>query len=185
MLYEAIAFAVERHRGQVRKGTTIPYVLHPLNVGYLLMKHGCPDEVAIAGFLHDTLEDTQTTSDELRERFGQRVAWLVEQVTEQDRSQPWEARKRHSVTHLQEVQDEAVLLVACADKLDNLLAMEDGVRVLGVELWERFKAPMPVQRWYYFTLADLFVQRLTGEPGATLARQMAETAQRVLAPAGG
>lgn len=179
MLYDAIEFAVDRHRGQVRKGTNIPYVLHPLNVGYLLMKHGCSEEVAIAGFLHDTLEDTATTADELRGRFGERVAWLVEQVTEHDRSQSWEMRKQHTVVHLQTVSDEAVLLVACADKLDNLQAMEEGIRLYGVELWERFKAPVPMLRWYYTTLADLFLRRLQGEPGASLARQTAEVARRV------
>lgn len=178
-LREAILFAIEKHGNQVRKGTIVPYVLHPLNVGYLLLQHGCSPEVAIAGFLHDTLEDTATTPLELRERFGERVAWLVEQVSETDRSEPWEVRKRHTVAHLSQVEDREVLLVSCADKLDNLQMMREGIRVYGVEFWERFKAPMPAQRWYYTTLAEIFVQRLKEEPGATLAKRMAQTAQEV------
>ncbi len=179
MLYDAIEFAVQKHRGQRRKGTNIPYVLHPLNVGYLLMKVGCSEEVAMAGFLHDTLEDTATTADELRERFGERVAWLVEQVTERDRSQPWEERKRHTVEHLRRVEDEDVLLIACADKLDNVLSALDGMTASSVRVWEHLNAPVSAQRWYYTTLAELFVQRLTSEPGATLARQMQEATRRV------
>ncbi|GIV21571.1 MAG: phosphohydrolase [Armatimonadota bacterium] len=181
MLQDAIEFVVERHRGQVRKGTNIPYVLHPLNVGYLLLQHGCSEEVATAGFLHDTLEDTDTTVEELRMRFGDRVAWLVKQVTETDRSQPWQIRKQHTIEHLQHVEDRDVLLVACADKLDNLQAMREGMRVYGVEWWERFKAPMHAQRWYYTTLAQIFQQRLTTEPGATLTARMVETARLVFA----
>lgn len=179
MLYEAIEFAVERHRGQVRKGTNIPYVLHPLNVGYMLLQVGCEEEVAVAGFLHDTLEDTPTTADELRRRFGGRVAWLVEQVTEPDRSQPWEVRKRHTIAHLGQVKDEAVLLVACADKIDNLQAMAEGIRIYGDAVWGRFNAPASVQRWYYTTLAEIFVSRLTGQPGSLLATRAAEMARRV------
>ncbi len=179
MLFEAIAFAVEKHGKQVRKGTNVPYVLHPLNVGYLLLQHGCSEEVAIAGFLHDTLEDTATTVEEMRERFGERIAWLVEQVTEPDRSKPWEVRKQHTVVHLRQVEDREVLLVACADKLDNLQMMREGMRVYGVEFWERYKAPMPAQKWYYTTLAKIFQQRLTEEPGATLAARTAEVARQV------
>jgi len=179
VLLEAIEFAVERHHGQWRKGTKVPYVLHPLNVGYLLLQHGCPEEVAVAGFLHDTLEDTVTTVEELRERFGERVAWLVQQVTEPDKSQPWEVRKRHTVEHLRRVQDEDVLLIACADKLDNLQMIREGMRTHGVEVWERFKAPLPAQRWYYTTLMEIFQQRLTREPGATLAARTMEVARQV------
>ncbi|MCS6829051.1 MAG: HD domain-containing protein [Armatimonadota bacterium] len=179
MLFDAIKFAVERHGQQVRKGTRVPYVLHPLNVGYLLLQHGCSEPVAAAGFLHDTLEDTATTVEDLRERFGERVAWLVQQVTEPDRSEPWEARKRHTVERLQRVEDREVLLVACADKLDNLQMMREGIRVYGVEFWERFRAPMPAQKWYYTTLAEVFQQRLTEEPGAILAAQTAEVARQV------
>lgn len=179
VLFEAIAFAVEKHGKQVRKGTNVPYVLHPLNVGYLLLQHGCSEEVAIAGFLHDTLEDTATTVEELRERFGERVAWLVEQVTEPDKSKPWEVRKQHTVVHLRQVEDREVLLVACADKLDNLQMVREGMRVYGVEFWERFKAPMPAQKWYYTTLAQIFQQRLTEEPGASLAARTLEATRHV------
>lgn len=179
MLQEAIKFAVERHRGQVRKGTNIPYALHPLNVGYLLLQHGCAEEVAAAGFLHDTLEDTATTPEELRQRFGERVAWLVQQVTETDRTQPWEIRKQHTLEHLRQVGDRDVLLVACADKLDNLQMLREGIRVYGVKLWERFKAPMRAQRWYYSSLAELFAQRLHGEPGATLAARTIDAVHQV------
>ncbi|MDW8290740.1 MAG: HD domain-containing protein [Armatimonadota bacterium] len=181
VLTDAIEFALERHREQVRKGTNIPYILHPLNVGYILLQHGCSEEVAVAGFLHDTLEDTVTTVAELRQRFGERVAWLVQQVTETDRSQPWEERKRHTVERLRQVEDREVLLVACADKLDNLQMMREGIRVYGTELWERFKAPLPAQRWYYTTLAELFCQRLTAEPGATLAMRTMEVVRQVFA----
>jgi len=68
MISQAIEFAAGAHRGQYRKGSKIPYNIHPLNVGKILIEHGCFDEVVIAGILHDTVEDTPVTLDNIRAR---------------------------------------------------------------------------------------------------------------------
>ena len=82
---QAIIFAAIAHKDQTRKSTNIPYVSHPFAVGMILQKAKCSDEVVAAGILHDTLEDTSTTYEELAEEFGTKVAQLVRSASEQDK----------------------------------------------------------------------------------------------------
>ena len=86
MIDLAIEVAAKAHQNQVRKGTDIPYITHPLAVGIILAKAGCSDEVIVAGILHDTLEDTPLTLDCIQETFGPRVASIVKGASEPDRS---------------------------------------------------------------------------------------------------
>jgi (p)ppGpp synthase/HD superfamily hydrolase len=79
---EAFEFTAERHAGQVREGDAAPFLLHPLEVGALLHVFGFPEHVVAAGLLHDILEASDTTADELYARFGTEIAGLVEAVTE-------------------------------------------------------------------------------------------------------
>jgi (p)ppGpp synthase/HD superfamily hydrolase len=74
MIDLAIEVAVRAHQNQVRKGTDIPYITHPIAVGIILAKAGCPDEIVVAGILHDTVEDTKVTLDNVREKFGENRA---------------------------------------------------------------------------------------------------------------
>nr|WP_316046713.1 HD domain-containing protein [Planococcus glaciei] len=94
----AIGFAAFKHTGQVRKGTSIPYISHPFAVGMMLQQAGESEEVIAAGILHDTLEDTATTEEEIRTVFGEQVLLLVKAASEPDKSRPWEDRKRHTVS---------------------------------------------------------------------------------------
>src|SRR5689334_9380711 len=84
------------HRGQKRKypNIDVPYISHLAGVAVVLSRHGLDEEVVAAGVLHDSMEDQGITFDELSQRFGGRVASLVRHVTEQDKSLPWEERKR-------------------------------------------------------------------------------------------
>ena len=88
-LNEAIVFATERHAGQVRKGSGKPYIVHPLEVLTILTDMEAGADVLIAGVLHDTVEDTGTTIEEIRSRFGDAVADLVAGCSE-DKSKSWE-----------------------------------------------------------------------------------------------
>ena len=99
-ILKAAEFAVRAHMKQVRKGTDIPYVVHPLGVGRILSENKCPDECIIAGILHDTLEDTDITYEDLKEEFGVEVADIVKGASEPDKSDTWENRKKHTIEYL-------------------------------------------------------------------------------------
>ena len=120
VIEEAIAFAAKYHAGQTRKGSSIPYIWHPLAVARLLLDHGCDDPVVVAGLLHDLVEDTPVTSGEITERFGGEVASIVDGCSEPDKSLSWEKRKRGTLAKLPGAPQE-VRLVSAADKIDNLL----------------------------------------------------------------
>ena len=124
-IFDAIEFAARAHRGQCRKGTKIPYIVHPLAVAKILIDAGCPEDVVVAGILHDTVEDTPLSLDEIRHAFGTAVARIVEGASEPDKSKPWEERKAHTIESLKTA-SEAVLLVSCADKIENLAGHPGG-----------------------------------------------------------
>lgn len=120
LLIAAADFAADRHRSQKRKGSRIPYVNHPLRVARVLSDEGHvrDAEILAAAILHDTVEDTATSSEELREVFGERVARIVGEVTD-DKSLSKVERKRQQVVHAREISTEA-RMVKLADKLSNL-----------------------------------------------------------------
>jgi (p)ppGpp synthase/HD superfamily hydrolase len=119
----------------------------------ILCRAGCPDEVVIAGMLHDTIEDTTATLEEIRREFGDRVASMVEACSEPDRSLSWEERKRHTLEFLTSAPPE-VRFVALADKLDNVRAISTDYRDNGERLWKRFNRGKEDQRWYYEGLVE-------------------------------
>jgi len=168
MIFEAIEYAAAAHRGQYRKGTRIPYILHPLNAARTLIEAGCAEHLVVAAVLHDVVEDTSRTLAEIRKRFGARVAELVESATEPHRWATWEQRKRHTIEHLRTA-DEEMLLVAIADKLDNIRALREDLAARGEETWKRFKRGRKDQGWYYGSMAEIFRERMMAEPGAGLA----------------
>jgi (p)ppGpp synthase/HD superfamily hydrolase len=90
----ALVFASARHAGQYREIDRAPFIAHPIEVGWLLRCDGQPDEVVAAGLLHDLLEKTPTTSAELQLRFGARIAWVVETVSDDQSIADYSSRKR-------------------------------------------------------------------------------------------
>jgi guanosine-3',5'-bis(diphosphate) 3'-pyrophosphohydrolase len=120
-LLEAASFAAQKHRDQRRKGSDAePYINHPLEVANLLANVGEVTDVDIllAAILHDTIEDTQTSREELVERFGDRVAGFVLEVTD-DKSLPKEERKRLQIEHAPHLSAEAKQ-IKLADKISNI-----------------------------------------------------------------
>lgn len=166
----ATVYAAQAHCGQTRKGTLIPYVIHPLNVGAILLLTGADEEVGAAGILHDTLEDTPVTSEDLRAEFGRRITELVEGVSERDKSLPWEARKRHTLGEL-ETAPLDVVMIACADKLDNMRTLKVQLALEGESFRRHFHSSPERQRWYYGRLAALFLRRLAQTPMADAAEE--------------
>ncbi len=148
MIDRAIELAARAHQGQVRKGTDNPYISHPYGVGMLLAGAGCDEEVVAAGILHDTVEDTSVTLEQLREQFGERVASIVEGCSEPHKGQGWEERKEHTLAYLPTAPRE-IRLVSLADKLHNARSVLADVRTGGEGVWSRFKRGRAQQEWYY------------------------------------
>lgn len=167
-LYDAIELAARAHHNQVRKGTEIPYVVHPLAVAGLLIRLECPEHTVIAALLHDVLEDTPVTVDEIRFHFGPKVAELVMALSEPDKKAPWEDRKAHTIHYLGNQASDDALLVALADKLDNIRAIREGLESDGDAFWRRFNRPQEKQKWYYESLEATFSTKVYREPALTL-----------------
>jgi (p)ppGpp synthase/HD superfamily hydrolase len=145
--HNAIIFAARKHKGQLRKGTDIPYIAHIMEVMQILIENGCGEEIIIAGILHDTLEDTETTPDEIRYNFGKEVLSIVNSETE-DKSLDWFERKKITIDHLFTA-NIATKLVCCADKLSNIRSIYADLQEIGERVWERFNAPKEKIQWYY------------------------------------
>lgn len=124
LLKRALDQAAVWHQGQLRKypGVAVPYVSHLAGVAAILSRHGFDSEVVAAGVLHDAVEDTDATIEQISDLFGHRVAELVAHVTEQDKSLPWEERKRLYLEHFKEKPWEAQA-ISLADKIDNFLSI--------------------------------------------------------------
>ena len=168
MIFTALRFADDAHSGQFRKGSRVPYLIHPLSVARILLDHGCSDELAVAGLLHDTVEDTEVTAEEIRAIFGDAVARLVEFATEPEKLWTWERRKEHTLGLLASGETPALLL-SVADKLDNIRSIRQDLELFGEKAWQRFKRPRAKQRWYYESLCRIFDARLVDSPGVDLA----------------
>ena len=156
LLNEAVIFAVRRHSGQFRKGTRLPYIVHPLETLSILVNMKADTALMAAGVLHDVIEDTDTSEKELLERFGEDVCRLVMSHSE-DKSKSWDERKKHAVSELKKSSFRVKMLVM-ADKVSNLRSIYADYRDMGEELWERFNAPREKQEWYYGAIKDALAE---------------------------
>jgi (p)ppGpp synthase/HD superfamily hydrolase len=155
LIAAALAFALEAHGDQVRKGTAIPYVSHLVQVAGLVLEYGGDAEQVAAALLHDTIEDCAgVDAAGLRARFGGEVARIVESCSdvfegdEPGAKSPWLERKRRYIDHLGDC-DTRTRLVAACDKLHNLRSMIADLEEEGTGTLERFTATPSQMRWYY------------------------------------
>ncbi len=174
---EALAFAVDLHREQPRKGTGVPYVSHLLSVAALVLEHGGSEDQAIAALLHDAVEDQggRPTAERIRERFGDLVAEIVDGCTDTDVSPkpPWRLRKEAYVARVRN-EPAHVRLVSAADKLHNARTMVTDLRIHGPELWGRFNAGRDETLWYLESLVAAFREAGSMPIVEELARTVAE-----------
>lgn len=152
LLDSAILFASECHEGQVRKGTSRPYILHPIETMKILLDMKADISLLIAGLLHDTLEDTSATEEEIIKRFGIEVGFLVAAHSE-DKSKSWEERKKTAIQQTREGSMRLKMLVM-ADKVSNLRSLYRDQKQIGEKIWERFNAPKEKQAWYYSEMKE-------------------------------
>jgi (p)ppGpp synthase/HD superfamily hydrolase len=172
----AFAMASQAHAGQVRKGTSIPYVSHPVEVALLVAEYGGDEDQAIAGLLHDVLEDGGPQwAAPIREQFGPRVLSMVEACTDSvpdasGQKPPWKERKVAYLEHLAHAPDDALLVSAC-DKLHNLWSIAVDLEEIGDAVFDRFTAGKDGTLWYYGQLVSVLAPRvpaLLGQAMTTL-----------------
>ena len=157
---EAVCFAVNKHSGQTRKMAGAPYILHPMEVASIVGTMTDDKDVLAAAVLHDTVEDTDATLDEIREKFGKRIALLVMTETEEKRpdrppAETWELRKEETLIILESTKDIGVKMMWLGDKLSNMRSFARAYRKEGDALWQQFNQKDPAkQAWYYKTIAS-------------------------------
>ncbi len=168
---KAITFAAEAHHCQYRKGSDIPYIFHPISVGRILIENDCIETVVIAGILHDVIEDTDTEPKEIKSQFGEKVLKYVLAVSEPNKDDPWESRKRQYIKKAKTA-SLRILQIMCADKLDNLSQIKRDFDRVGDEVWERFNSSKDQIKWYYSSLIDIFNERFTRHQDIELTQKL-------------
>ena len=161
----ALLLAAEAHEGQLRKGTNIPYITHPVAVAALVARYGGNEDQQIAALLHDVLEDAGEHWAPSIKVFGASVYSIVRACTDgtpdaDGRKLPWKERKEAYLAHLADTPEEALLVSGC-DKLHNLQSIHLDLKEIGPAVFDRFKAGREGTLWYYNQLVEIFTKRET------------------------
>lgn len=151
---KAKLFAYKVHKGMKRKGKDTPFTYHLELVNKILKTLTNDDNILAAGWLHDVVEDTPITLEELKKEFNDKVCYYVELETE-DKSLPWKERKLNQIKELKENKSE-VVFIAYSDKIANLTEMANDYKILKDELWNRFNRGKDEQYWYYLEFYKIF-----------------------------
>ena len=158
----AFLFAADKHAGQTRKASTIPYIAHLMGVASLVLEFGGDEDMAIAALLHDVVEDCGGAPmlTQVRRHFGNRVAKIVDGCTDSDTTPKpaWRERKENYIRHLKDA-DAETRLVSAADKLNNVRSILSDHRDVGEAIWARFSGGRDGTLWYYRTLLEEFLGR--------------------------
>ena len=178
----ALTFASRLHAKQTRKGSNAPYISHLLAVAAIALDHGATEKEAIAALLHDAVEDQggQKTLDKIRRRYGNRVARIVDAVSDTDETPkpPWRERKEAYVERLRS-EPYSVRLVVAADKLHNARHLLSSYRVQGEDLWSHFTGDREGTLWYYRAVVDALAT--AAEPEENQLRAIIDEIDRTLA----
>lgn len=175
----AVQYAVFAHAGRKRKGKARPYILHPLEVLSIVGTMTEDEDVLTAAVLHDTVEDTSLTCEDIRRVFGARVAELVASESENKRENQsaestWKLRKQETIDHLQSA-DRDVKLICLGDKLSNLREIARDYSALGNALWERFnQKDKSMHRWYYSSILEVMGDTFGDVPAVREYRELME-----------
>jgi (p)ppGpp synthase/HD superfamily hydrolase len=161
---EAILFALQCHEGQKRKLVNIPYILHPLEVCTIITNITADPDVIIAGLLHDTIEDCGVSPKEIKEKFGKRVAAIVQSESEDkystlDPKDTWVQRKEESLLVLKMTEEIGVKILWLADKLANLRSFYRSYLKQGDDIWLQLNQKDKTKHhWYYQTALNYIVE---------------------------
>lgn len=146
LVEKAIALALKAHEGQMRKEALTPYIVHPVRVAILLARYGFSDTVIAAGLVHDVVEDTSVSLDDVRRELGDAVAALVAPVTHDD-SLPW-AEKKKTYINTVRAADENAKAIATADKIANAESLLAAHAREGHDVWRHFNAGKEKKIWF-------------------------------------
>lgn len=169
LLDQAIQLAVEAHSGAKRKGTDIPYIVHPLEVVAIVATMTRDEKVLTAAVLHDVVEDTPFSLEDIRARFGQEVATYVAAESENKREgqspeNSWKIRKQETLDDLKSACPQ-VKMITLGDKLSNIRAIARDYDQIGEDLWQRFNQKDKAQHaWYYQSICRLLAPDLEAYP---------------------
>jgi len=177
---QALRLATTVHRHQNRKGADLPYISHPVHVSVILLRHGFSTDVAIAGLLHDVVEDQGVPLSEIEEQFGPQVAEFVAALSEhktdeQGARRPWEARKQELFEHVREARPE-VAAIKAADALHNARTTALDARQKGPGIWSRFTRGPQALLAYYYQAIQVTRERLGNHP---LVDELAEAVEEL------
>lgn len=146
LIEQATLLAFRAHEGQQRKEKDVPYIIHPIEVALILAHHGFRDEVIAAGLVHDTVEDTPVTLEELRTTLGEEVANLVAPVTHDD-TLSWEEKKKAYIEEVRKAPEE-VKAISLADKIANAHSFISAYEEQGAHMWKHFNAGREKKLWF-------------------------------------
>lgn len=156
-LNRAISFATIAHRRQKRKGSKLPYIIHPYSMALYLQSKGCKQEVIIAALFHDILEDTIVGEKKIKEQFGAEVLAIVKACTE-NKILSWQKRKLESFEKYEHASEE-ILLVSMTDKMHNMFSILEDYPIFGEKIWNKFSKQKSDYNWYYSKLNSIFDKR--------------------------
>ena len=164
MIDQAITYAALVHKDQKRKGSGQPYIFHPLEVLNLVSMMTLDDDILCAAVLHDTVEDTAATIEDIRREFGEHVAKLVSYETEdkrkgQKKSDTWVERKKEAIEMIRNIDEIGGKMVCLGDKVSNLRSFHLGLLQEGEAFWDHFNQKDPLMHyWYYNELKDVLIE---------------------------
>lgn len=153
MIDKAFLFALKAHENQFRKNG-VPYICHPFYVSMVLAKNGASDDLICAGLLHDTVEDTSTSYEDLKANFNDTIADIVSFDSE-DKRLSWEKRKQMIIDSLRDTDNRDYQMLICADKLSNISDIEKDLEKDGDVVWSRFHRGKDLQAKFYKDLVEV------------------------------
>ncbi len=146
LVEKADQMAERAHEGQTRKEAPIPYISHPRAVAQMLKDHGFSDAVVAAALVHDVVEDTPVSLDDVRRELGEEVAELVEAVTYDD-SLSWEEKREKYIEAVRQA-PEGAKAISVADKIHNAQSFMTGYRAQGKAMWQNFNRSRDKKLWF-------------------------------------
>lgn len=157
MFEKAVIYATRAHTGQTRKGTNLPFIIHPMEVAAIVAAMTLDENMICAAVLHDVVEDCENISiEDIQKEFGGIIASYVDQESE-DKKKTWMERKGHTIEFLKTKASRNAKILALGDKLANIRAISRDYKILGEELWQRFNMKdKKMQAWYYQGMIEGF-----------------------------
>jgi len=160
----AIQLAMAAHRSQTRKGSNIPFLVHPISVGITLAMIGVTNNVIIGGILHDTIEDTRITYDDIKGAFGREIADLVMEVTTEKETagEPWITRRLRTINSISTISQDAISIKA-VDLYHNMASLVRDHALMGDKLFEHFSSTKNNEHWAFSQVYHALKKRVTSK----------------------